>query len=191
MNQDNFEQILIQFAQARDTELRQLWNRSLPFSDATFDRWERAKRLGFGDRSSIYNSACVFGDVTVGEDVWIGPNVILDGIGNLKIGNSVSVSAGVQIYTHDTVLKALSGGLLPIVKEPVDIADCVYIGSQSIITKGVKIGRKSVISANSLVLHDVAEGVIVGGSPAVIIGYVYGDGANIQLNYIKNRADPR
>ena len=31
--------------------------------DALFDRWERARRLGFAPDASIYNSSAVFGDV--------------------------------------------------------------------------------------------------------------------------------
>ena len=31
-----------------DERLRAEWDRSLPFADATFDRWERADALGFG-----------------------------------------------------------------------------------------------------------------------------------------------
>ena len=48
--------------------------------------------------------------VTVGAGTWIGPNTLLDGTGGLSIGASCSISAGVQIYTHDSVMWALSGG---------------------------------------------------------------------------------
>jgi acetyltransferase-like isoleucine patch superfamily enzyme len=52
-------------------------------------------------------------DVTVGKNCWIGPNVILDGSGGgLFIGDYVDISAGVHIYTHDTVKRAISGALL-------------------------------------------------------------------------------
>jgi len=49
----------------RDKELREQFRRSLPFQDAMFDRWERARLLGFEEGVSIYNSALVFGDVRV------------------------------------------------------------------------------------------------------------------------------
>ena len=63
-----------------DDEQRKNWNRSLPFQDTLDDRWERAKRLKFGKKTSIYNSSFVFGKVKVGKNTWIGPNVILDGL---------------------------------------------------------------------------------------------------------------
>lgn len=181
MTDESFADQLKASALARDHELRDRFKRSLPFGDAMFDRWERARRLGFADGTSIYDSACVFGDVKVGANVWIGPWTMLDGSAGLVIGDWVSISAGVQIYTHDTVHSALSGGALPYRKGSVSIAERVYIGSQAIITQGVTIGRKCVVSANSLVLHDVADGTIVGGMPARPIGHVEGEGAEVRL----------
>ena len=35
-------------------------DRSLPFADLLFDRWERAKLLKFGEGSSVYDSAQIF-----------------------------------------------------------------------------------------------------------------------------------
>ena len=176
-----FEALLQESFAARDAELRQEWNRSLPFGDAMFDRWERARKLGFGQRTSIYDSACVFGDVSIGRDVWIGPWVMLDGSGGLVIGDYVSISAGVQIYTHDTVHWALSGGMLPTRKGSVTIGSNVYIGSQCVIAQGVRIGDRCVISANSLVLKDVPDASIVGGSPAHQIGRVEGEDMAVQM----------
>lgn len=69
-----------------DEGLGSTFNRSLSLQDAIFNRWERAERLGFGKGANIYNSASVFGDVSVGENTWVGPSVILDGSGgSLKI----------------------------------------------------------------------------------------------------------
>ena len=86
------------------------WHRTLPFGDYIVDRWKKAELLGFGKGTSIYDSSLVFGDVKVGQHTWIGPFTILDGSGGLEIGSYCSISAGVQIYTHDTVQWAISGG---------------------------------------------------------------------------------
>lgn len=166
----------------RDEELRASFNRSLPFADAQFDRWERAKALGFGDKTSIYDSACVFGDVTVGMNTWIGPFTVLDGSGGgLSIGDNCSISAGVQIYTHDTVLWAVSGGVQPAKKSAVRIGSNTYIGAQCVIVAGITIGARCVIAANSLVNRDVPDGMIVGGTPARQLGHVEGEGADAKL----------
>lgn len=156
--------------------------RSLSFQDGMFDRWERASRLGFGERTSIYNSATVFGNVRVGTDTWIGPNTMLDGSGGgLSIGSFCSISSGVHIYTHDTVLWALSGGVLGRAEGAVSIGDCVYIGSQCVIAAGVKIGSRCVVGANSFVNDDVPDGTVVGGSPARKIGIVVGESEKVRI----------
>ena len=94
----------------RREEVDARFRRTLPFADYVVDRWEKARALGFGEGASIYDSALVIGDVSVGEQTWIGPGVVLDGSGGLSIGAYCSISAGVQIYSHDTVAWATSGG---------------------------------------------------------------------------------
>lgn len=157
----------------RDAELRDRFSRSLPLQDSLDDRWERAFRLGFGEGTSVYNSAFVFGDVRVGKGTWIGPNVMLEGGGGtLEIGDTCSISSGVQIYTHDTIAWALSGGRLEARYGAVKIGSRTYIGSQCIISAGVTIGSGCVIAANSLVNQDVADGIVMGGTPARRLGRV-------------------
>lgn len=146
------------------------WNRSLPFADYIVDRWERARELGFADGSSIYDSALVLGEVTVGQNTWIGPFTVLDGSGGgLSIGSNCSISAGVQIYTHDSVEWATSGGLAPLFKARTVIGSNCYIGPNSIIVAGVKIGDGVIVGANSFVNNDVPSGAKVVGSPAKIL----------------------
>jgi acetyltransferase-like isoleucine patch superfamily enzyme len=168
----------------KDEELRAQFDRSLPFADGLFDRWERAKRLGFAEGASIYNSSLVYGDVEVGENTWIGPYTLLDGSGGeVSIGSFCSLSAGVHIYTHDTVMWALSGGRLEKRTGPVKIGDCCYIASQCIIAPNVSIGRQCVVAANSFVNQSVPDRTIVGGSPARKLGEVVEDGTNIRLDF--------
>ena len=66
--------------------MRRAWERSLPFTEAATDRWERAASLGFGEQSSIHNLSYVYGRVAVGAHTWIGPYTVLDGSGGLTIG---------------------------------------------------------------------------------------------------------
>ncbi len=169
---------------ARSQELQETYQRDLPFQDAMFDRWERAERLGFGAKSNIYNSAFVFGKITVGENVWIGPGVMLDGsAASVTIGDGCTIAANVHIYTHDNILKTLSGGTLPMATGPVSIGDNTYIGSQSIINKNVTIGAQCVIAANSFVNSNVPDRTIMAGNPAKKIGMITVDSDKIELVY--------
>lgn len=151
---------------------RAQWRRDLPLGDYVSDRWERARALGFGPDASIYDSAVVLGDVTVGARTWIGPNVVLDGSGGLSIGSNCSISAGVQIYSHDTVQWAVTGGRAPYETAPTRVGDDCYIGPNTVIAKGVTIGDRCVIGAHSLVMQDVPTGSKAFGTPCRVVGRV-------------------
>lgn len=182
LNQEQLALALQQLYRDADERLRNEFDRSLPFQDAVFDRWERSRRLGFAEGASIYNSAVIFGKVSVGEQSWIGPYCILDASGGpIEIGAYVSIASGVHVYTHDTVLWALSGGVLAKRQVGVKIGSNVYIGSQSVIAAGVTVGSRCVIGANSFVNDDVPDGTVVGGSPAKRIGVVIGEGAETRV----------
>jgi carbonic anhydrase/acetyltransferase-like protein (isoleucine patch superfamily) len=175
---------LVELHRTTDEGLREEFDRSLPFGDGLFDRWARAERLGFGRGASIYDSALVFGDVEAGEQTWVGPHVLLDGSGGaLRIGAYCSISAGVHVYTHDTVRWSLSLGALPRETAPVQIGDGCHIGAQSVVAAGVTIGDRCVVGANSFVKGTIPERSIVVGSPARVVGAVEGDGEEVRLVY--------
>lgn len=148
------------------------FKRVLPIGDYLVDRWEKAAALGFGAGSSIYDSSLVFGDVKVGSNTWIGPFTILDGTGGLEIGDFCSISAGVQIYTHDTVNWSITGGKTGPERLPTKIGSRCYIGPNTVIAKGVTVGDGCVIGANSLVLKDIPSGKKAFGTPCRVIGEV-------------------
>ena len=164
-------------------EVTQRWARSLPFADELFDRWERASYLGFGEGSSVYDACLILGDVSVGENTWIGPFTVLDGQGGLRIGSWCSISSGVQIYTHDTVAAALTGGKAAVPRDPVSIGDRTYIGPNAIVTRGVSVGSCCVIGAAALVNKDVPDRSIVFGVPGRVVGHVEVDGDQVELVY--------
>lgn len=145
------------------------FNRTLPFTETIVDRKEKAKYLGFGEGTSIYDNSIVIGNVKVGKNTWIGPYTILDGSGNLTIGNNCSISAAVQIYTHDTVKWAISGGSELYEYLPVKIGNNCYIGPNVIISKGVTLGDCCIVGANSFVNQSFNNNSKIAGNPAKIV----------------------
>lgn len=163
---------LLELYEKLQRRMKQRWNRDLPLEELLFDRWERAQRLGFGEGSSIYHNSYVYGDVRVGNNTWIGPYTLLDGSGGLVIGDFCSISAGVHIYTHDTVKWALSGGNAEYERAPVKIGNCSHIGGQTVIAKGVSIGDHCVIGACSFVNRDIPPYTVAFGIPCKPAGRV-------------------
>jgi acetyltransferase-like isoleucine patch superfamily enzyme len=168
---DDFER-LHRLLSLLDQYQRERWQRHVSAGDSLIDRWSRARQLGFGEGSSVYDTALVIGEVTVGRNTWIGPNSVLDGSGGLVVGDNCSISAGAQIYSHDTVRWTLSGGDIGPDRRSTSIGSKTYIGPNTVVVMGVSIGRNCIIGAGSLVLADVPGGVVAYGTPARVAGKV-------------------
>ena len=181
---DALHRALTELYERLRTGMNAAWQRDLPLSELLFDRWERARSLGFGAESSVYHESYVYGDVTVGEHAWVGPFTLLDGSGGLTIGDYCVISAGVHIYSHDTVRRAVSGGRAPVERAGVRIGSFTYIGAQSIILKGVTIGEHSVIGAGSIVNRDIPPYTVAVGNPCRPIGTVrVDDDGDVHFEY--------
>jgi acetyltransferase-like isoleucine patch superfamily enzyme len=161
---------------------REKFNRINPFIENIFD-WKENGTQHFGEETNItvYNNTIIVGDVKVGNNTWIGPNTAIDGTGGVEIGKNCSISSGVQVLSHDTVKWAVSGGKQPYEYGRVSIGNCCFIGTNAIITKGVKIGNHCVIGAGSIVTKSVPDFSIVMGIPATVKGKVVLEGDDVKL----------
>lgn len=84
----------------------------------------------------------------------------------LRIGNNVSISGEVRIYTmqHDIDDPTFSE-----VEGPVVIDDYAVVGTRVTILPGVRIGRGAVVASGAVVTRDVEPYAVVGGVPAQFI----------------------
>jgi acetyltransferase-like isoleucine patch superfamily enzyme len=167
----------------RGAAVRAEWHRSLAFGDYVSDRWDKARALGWGEGSSVYDSCLVIGDVSVGAGVWVGPYTVLDGSGGLSIGDGCTVSAGVHVYTHDNVAQTVTGGAAAIEQAPVEIGARTYLGPHTVVVRGVRIGSGCVVGAGTLVRRDVPDGMLVVGTPGRVVARVVVDGASVRFDY--------
>jgi acetyltransferase-like isoleucine patch superfamily enzyme len=165
MLQIQFKKLLLKLRLTKKNKFK----RVLPIAELFQDRWEKADFLNFGKGTSVYDSSYIFGDVIVGQNTWIGPFTILDGSGGLEIGSNCSISAGVQIYSHDTVKSAISGGVKPYEYSKTIIEDNCYIGPNTIIAKGVHLKKGTIVGANSFVNKSYEKNSKIAGNPAKLM----------------------
>lgn len=105
-----------------------------------------------GRRSGLGINARLQGPLTIGDDVMMGPDVM--------------------VYTQNHRTDRLD---IPMIeqgnseKREVVIGNDVWIGARCIIMPGISIGEGSIIAAASVVTKDVAPYSVVGGVPAKLI----------------------
>lgn len=106
-------------------------------------------------------------NLEIGNHTIIGNDAMLDARHGITIGNNVSLSMGVWIWTlqHDPQDSnfGVAGG-------KVVIEDFAWISCRTTILPNVTIGRGAVVAAGAVVTKDVPPFAIVGGVPAVVIG---------------------
>ncbi len=173
MTDKEFSVLFDRYMAGKRDEMRKKYDRVLPSGEYIFNRFDKAPYLNCGEGSSIYDTSVVMGDVEIGDHVWVGPYTLLDGShGKLRIGDYVSIDAGVMIYTHDSTKAYISGGVEEVKEGAVIIGSNTVIGSMSMIGYGVTIGSHCVVGANSYVNASVPDHSIVAGNPAKLIGRV-------------------
>ncbi|HEV2034864.1 MAG TPA: acyltransferase [Candidatus Dormibacteraeota bacterium] len=113
--------------------------------------------------------------------------------GRLEIGHQVFVNYGSSISAHKlvTIGNGCLIGQYTIIMDcdyhslggadghgeprPIVIEEGVWLGARTIVLKGVRIGRGSVIAAGSVVTRDIPPGVVAGGVPARVIRHLASD----------------
>lgn len=153
----------------------------LPASTNQYTIWIRKVRSyiasrcfdSFGKKVNIEKGAS-FGTgkgICIGNNSGIGVNCRVHG--PLNIGNDVMMGPDVVILTNSHIFTDLS---LPMrcqgeTVAPVYIGDDVWIGTRVIILPGVRIGNGVIIGAGAVVTKDIPDYAVVGGIPAKIIRY--------------------
>lgn len=87
---------------------------------------------------------------------------------NITIGDDVLMGPGVKIFSsnHSIADTEVPMNLQPYIEKDIVVGNDVWLGSNTVILSGVKIGNGAVIAAGSVVTKDIREYVIAGGIPA-------------------------
>jgi carbonic anhydrase/acetyltransferase-like protein (isoleucine patch superfamily) len=129
------------------------------------------------DNCFIAPSAVVIGDVSVGRKVTVGYNAIVRGdLGNVTLGESCTVHDKVVVIGPASVGKWATIDPMCVVDQA-SVAACSFIGSGTILSKGVHVESGAMVTAASVVLPGtvVSSGEIWSGNPAQPIGLLSED----------------
>lgn len=102
-------------------------------------------------------------------------SVVISSKTSVKIGNRCMIGGNVRIFDHDfhSLDYKIRGTLLDrecIRSKPVEIGDNCFIGTNSIILKGTRLGSRTIVAAGSVVSGlDAPPDSLVRGNPAVIV----------------------
>ena len=111
-----------------------------------------ASKLKTGDNVHFNPGTVIYGNVIINSDVMIAPNVMIAG------GNHGYERTDIPMYFQKYTTKG-----------PIYIDNDVWIGANSVILDGVKIGKGAIVAAGSVVTKNVTPYSIVAGNPAVVI----------------------
>ncbi len=128
------------------------------------------------------------GKIIIGNDVYIGDGCILSARNEIEIGDNVLIAHMVSIFDNDShpmnylerrvhfrsIIRQQSANEYKynILNSKVTIEDDVWLGLNSIILKGVTVGKGAVVGAGSVITKDVSPYTVVAGNPARVIGVI-------------------
>jgi len=141
-----------------------------------------------GTNTEIMPTAFVDNNCEIGDYTYIGNNCFLTKtiIGRYtSIGNNVTIGPGEHKLDRisTSAFFAKKDNYEELTEKDCIIGNDVWIGVDSIIRRGVKVGEGAIIGANSFVNKDVPDFSIVAGSPAKFIRYRFDEST---IEKIKN-----
>ncbi len=167
-------------------------------------KWRLGDRVSFG-RNFQTNGRLVIqgpGRVTFGDDIkaWCHAekNVLITYTPNsrITIGSGTRLNgAGIMAYTHiDVGPRCILGSAIvfdsdfhpldpahrhdaaaPVSCAPIEIGENVWLGGQSAVLKGSKIGKNSVVAFRAVASGEIPPNVVVAGNPARIVKHLDAD----------------
>jgi acetyltransferase-like isoleucine patch superfamily enzyme len=111
------------------------------------------------------------GRIFIKEDTFIGPNVCVQSYAgtDIAIGERVMIAKDTSIFASNHIISNPLEGYRSELGKSIVIENDVWIGANSIITAGVRIGQYSIIGAGAVVTINIPEFSMAVGNPARVI----------------------
>lgn len=139
-------------------------------SDISIERYSHIRgELFTSYRGKIHiGEYCYVGERTkilAEQNIWIGNRVLIAHDCNIFDSNTHPLDAG-ERHIHFKTMVEKGYPDTDLLAREIRIEDDVWIGCNTIILKGVTIGKGAIVGAGSVVVKDVKPGTTVGGNPA-------------------------
>ena len=104
--------------------------------------------------------------VSIGDDVWIGEEVMILSLAQVTIESNVCISQRAFLCTgsHDH-----SKETFDLITKPVTLREGSWVAAMAFIGPGVEVGRGSRVAAGAMVSREVQPFVVVQGNPASVV----------------------
>ncbi len=104
--------------------------------------------------------------LSVGDFCWLGEDLWIDNLAEVRIGSNVCVSQGAYFCTgnHDWTTPNMK-----LFRRPIVVEEGSWVGARATLCPGVVIGTGSIVAAGSVVSKSIAQFQVWGGNPAVYI----------------------
>mgnify|MGYP000778983774 CR=1 FL=1 len=113
---------------------------------------------------------CDYGfNIEVGKNFYANYNCTILDVGKVTIGDNCMFAPNVAIYTAGHPIHPDSRNSMYEYGIPVSIGDNCWLGGNTIVCPGVKIGNNVVIGAGSVVTKDIPDWSIAAGNPCRVI----------------------
>lgn len=178
----------------RNSELVQRGEGTNFYEESTvFNYQNNPQKIRIGKNSHIRGELLLFnygGEIIIGNNVFIGAGSKIWSGEQITIGDSVLISHNVNISdttAHEPDYLERATGFRDLINKghpnekgsiqtiPIHIGDYAWINFNSIILKGVTIGKGAIVAAGSVVTRDVPDFVLVAGNPAAVVKQLKSD----------------
>lgn len=119
-----------------------------------------------GEGTKIVGPVFCTGKLKIGNDCWIGKNLLVNGDGTVTIGNNCDIAPEVAFQTGGHKIGTAERRAGKGVVFNTSVGNGCWIGARSTILGGVHIGDSCVVAACACVCNDVEKDSLVGGVPA-------------------------
>ena len=133
------------------------------------EQQKRARKLT-QELNTVDRSYCDYGfNIEVGKNFYANYNCTILDVGKVTIGDNCMFAPNVAIYTAGHPIHPDSRNSMYEYGIQVSIGDNCWLGGNTIVCPGVKIGNNVVIGAGSVVTKDIPDWSIAAGNPCRVI----------------------